>query len=143
MHNRHNRPYLQIEDFFTILSKDVEEALTTGTETAYSCPSFPPANVYVKEDKTLIYEFAIAGYNKEDINIEFDSNYMVLTLKVPKESKKYGKRIYHRLKVVDSVQKYIVPSDKYIYEETKADMKDGILLITIPSKEPQKVTINL
>ena len=141
-----NRPYITVEDFFTVLSKDIEEALTTGTDAiknAYTCPSFPPANVYTKEDKTLVYEFAVAGYNKEDVSIEFDSNYMVLTLKAPKEDVTIGHRIYHRLKVVDSVQRYIVPNDKYVYAETKADMKDGILLVTIPSKEPQKVKINL
>jgi len=134
-----NRP-VYFDDFFTTLLKDADKVFEKNL--SYNCPSFPPVNVYSKEDKTIVYEFALAGYDKKDISLEFENNYMVLKLEKPKRED-YGKIIYQKLKLSSDVKRYHLPSDKFFYDKAVATFKNGILLVEIPSKIPEKVLIGI
>ena len=104
----------------------------------YPHHSYPPANVYITEDRTLVFEFALAGFSETEINLEFQGDYMVLSAKAPKDADKpeeirYFKR---RLKLKDITdQKYFVPADKFDREQVKAVFNNGLLKVTIPSLE--------
>jgi HSP20 family molecular chaperone IbpA len=111
--------------------------------------SYPPMNVFMAENKTLVFEFALAGFNEKDINLSFQGDYMIFTAKIeylekeqsdenndtyqPEENVRYFKR---RLKMKDiERQKYFVPLDKYAQEKVKAVFKNGILRVSIPPKD--------
>jgi len=105
--------------------------------------SYPPMNVLMTEDRTLIFEFALAGFDEKDISLSFQGDYMVFSAKISAagqsaeqpgdENVRYFKR---RLKMKDiDKQKYFVPLDKYAQEKVKAVYKNGILRISIPPKE--------
>jgi len=108
--------------------------------------SYPPMNVLMTEDRTLIFEFALAGFDEKDISLSFQGDYMVFSAKIASPSEpdspvkfqsdenvRYFKR---RLKMKDiEKQKYFVPLDKYAQEKVKAVYKNGILRISIPPKE--------
>jgi HSP20 family molecular chaperone IbpA len=102
----------------------------------YPHHSYPPANVYITSDRTMVFEFALAGFSESDITLEFQGDYMVLSAKTPEgaggqEEVRYFKR---RLKLKDiSEQKYFVPEDKFDRENVKAVFKNGLLRVTIPS----------
>ena len=104
----------------------------------YPHHSYPPANVYLTGDRTLVFEFALAGFDESSIDLQFQGDYMVLSAKVPEESDKsedvrYFKR---RLKFKDIAdQKYFVPEDKFDRESVKAVFRKGLLRVTIPSKD--------
>ena len=104
----------------------------------YPHHSYPPANVYITEDRTLVFEFALAGFNESGVQLEFQGDYMVLSAKAPDETDKsenirYFKR---RLKLKDiEDQKYFVPEDKFDREKVKAVFRNGLLKVTIPSLE--------
>ena len=104
----------------------------------YPHHSYPPANVYITEDRTLVFEFALAGFVESDINLEFQGDYMVLTAKAPvdpdkPEEVRYFKR---RLKLKNiEEQKYYVPADKFDRDMVKATFKNGLLKVTVPSLE--------
>ena len=118
----------------------------------YPNHSYPPANVYMTEDRTMVFEFALAGFNQADVNLEFQGDYMVLSAKAPVDAEKpedvrYFKR---RLKLKDITdQKYFVPADKFDREQVKALFRNGLLKVTIPSlenvesKEGIKININI
>ncbi len=100
--------------------------------------SYPPANVYLTEDRTLVFEFAMAGFPESSINLEFQGDHMVLTARAPEDLEKMEKVRYfkHRLKLKDvERQKYFVPADKFDHEKVKAVHKNGLLKVTIPSFE--------
>ena len=104
----------------------------------YPRHSYPPANVYITEDRTLVFEFAFAGFSESDISLEFQGDYMVLTAKAPEdpdrpEDVRYFKRRL-KLKNVDE-QKYYVPADKFDRDMVKAVFKNGLLKVTVPSLE--------
>ncbi|HON12920.1 MAG TPA: Hsp20/alpha crystallin family protein [Treponema sp.] len=100
--------------------------------------SYPPMNVYMLLDRTLVFEFALAGFDEKNISLSFQGDYMVFSAKINpeyqlEENIRYFKR---RLKLKDiEKQKYYVPLDKFAQEQVKAVYKNGILKVTIPPKE--------
>jgi len=108
--------------------------------------SYPPMNVYMTGDRTLVFEFALAGFDEKDISLSFQGDYMVFSAKIAdnavdtdspvrltEDNVRYFKR---RLKMKDiEKQKYFVPLDKYAQEKVKALYKNGILKVSIPPKD--------
>ena len=109
--------------------------------------SYPPMNVFMTGDRTLVFEFALAGFDEKDISLSFQGDYMVFSARIaeqdeaseiPVQNTRYFKR---RLKLKDiEKQKYFVPLDKYAQENVKAVYKNGILRVSIPPKdEPDQI----
>lgn len=101
----------------------------------YSFYSFPPANIYMSPERSITFEFALAGFDEDDIDLEFKGDYMVLNARAPEtpESVSFLKR---RLKFKDVVdQKYYVPDDKFDRDGAKAVFKNGMLKVTVPPRE--------
>ena len=104
----------------------------------YPHHSYPPANIYITENRTMVFEFALAGFDESSINLEFQGDYMVLSVGAPETSEtpdgfRYFKR---RLKLKEiKEQKYYAPADKFDREQVKAVFRNGLLRVTIPSKE--------
>jgi len=107
--------------------------------------SYPPMNAFMTEDRTLVFEFALAGFDEKDISLSFQGDYMVFSAKIgsavseqedklqAEENIRYFKR---RLKMKDiEKQKYFVPLDKYAQEKVKAIYRNGILRVSIPPKD--------
>jgi HSP20 family molecular chaperone IbpA len=115
--------------------------------------SFPPMNVFMTGDRSMVFEFALAGFGEKDISLSFQGDYMVFSARIPteqgadgdgldtavgearhpEENVRYFKR---RLKLKDiEKQKYYVPLDKYAQEKVKAVYKNGILKVIVPPKD--------
>ena len=115
--------------------------------------SYPPMNVYMTSDRSLIFEFALAGFAEKDISLSFQGDYMVFSAAMPRtdgtsgggddagyaeasspdENIRYFKRRL-KLKAIEK-QKYFVPLDKYAQDKVKAVFRNGILKVSIPPKE--------
>jgi HSP20 family molecular chaperone IbpA len=99
--------------------------------------SYPPMNVYLTQERSIVFEFAVAGFDEKDISLTFQGDYMVFSAKIgieeiPEENVRYFKR---RLKLKDiEKQKYYVPADKFAQERVRALFKNGILKVTVPPK---------
>ncbi|MDR0669454.1 MAG: Hsp20/alpha crystallin family protein [Treponema sp.] len=127
--------------------------------------SYPPMNIYMSSDRSLTFEFALAGFNEKDISLSFQGDYMVFSASIPSApppDTSSGSRVFgpqaengrpdgaaaednphylkRRLKMKDiEKQKYYVPLDKYAQEKVRAVFANGILKITIPPKdEPEQ-----
>ena len=112
--------------------------------------SYPPMNVFMTGDRTMVFEFALAGFDEKDISLSFQGDYMIFSAKIAdqttgdqaadqtanfpsEENVRYFKR---RLKMKDiERQKYYVPLDKYAQDKVKAVYKNGILRVSIPPKD--------
>ncbi|MDR1306866.1 MAG: Hsp20 family protein [Treponema sp.] len=113
--------------------------------------SYPPMNVYLTEDKSLNFEFALAGFDEKNISLSFQGDYMVFSAKIGDDGRESAgqeggaageepnlRYLKRRLKLKDiDKQKYFVPLDKYAQEQVKAVFKNGILRVTVPPKEEQ------
>jgi len=106
----------------------------------YPAYSYPPANVYLTKDKQLVFEFALSGFEKDNISLLFQGNHMVLTVKTPDEQKEENYKdvrfLKRRLKLREIIdQKYYVPAHRFDREQVTARYKNGLLRIIIPPKE--------
>lgn len=106
---------------------------------------FPPCDILKKEDNSLVYKFALAGYKMEEIELKFDNDYMILTL-TPKVDEQDSKFKYKQKGIRKSraEAKFFVPVSHFDVEKASASLTDGILLIEIPTKEIAKPkTLNI
>jgi HSP20 family molecular chaperone IbpA len=101
-------------------------------------PSFPPSNVKLKEDKTIVFEFAVAGYPEKNIDLNFTGDALILKLNREEKEEEKVSFLKKGIKNSTSETRYYIPSNKYKTEEALANLKDGILTIEIPAKEPPK-----
>ena len=104
----------------------------------YPAYTYPPLNVYMKPDKTLVFEFALAGFDEKQIELSFRGDYMVFSARVAdhmlhEENIRYFKRRLRFKDVAD--QKYYVPDDKFDREKVKAVFKSGVLKVEVPPRE--------
>ena len=113
--------------------------------------SYPPMNVFMSADRSLSFEFALAGFDEKDISLSFQGDYMVFSAAMPHTAFRDGSadaspepshpdgsiRYFKRRLKLKNIerQKYFVPLDKYAQEKVKAVFKNGILRVTIPPKE--------
>ncbi|HDQ15387.1 MAG TPA: Hsp20/alpha crystallin family protein [Sediminispirochaeta sp.] len=103
----------------------------------YPSYSYPPMNVYLTKAKEMVFEFALAGFQEQDIQIEYQGDYMVFSAKSPEMEPEEDVRYFKRrlkFKPIEN-QRYYVPEDKFDREATKAVFKNGVLKITVPPKE--------
>ncbi|MDR1212465.1 MAG: Hsp20/alpha crystallin family protein, partial [Spirochaetaceae bacterium] len=59
--------------------------------------SYPPMNVYMQSDRSMIFEFALAGFDEKNISLSFQGDYMTFSArigeeKLPEENVRYFKR---------------------------------------------------
>jgi HSP20 family molecular chaperone IbpA len=106
----------------------------------YSAYPYPAASIYITDDKTLVFEFAIAGFAEKDVDLEFKGDYMVFSGTVPEDLKepegvRYFKRRLKRKSFSD--QRYYVPADKFDRDHVRAVYKNGMLTVTIPPRDVQ------
>lgn len=100
--------------------------------------SYPPSNVFLTADKSMVFQFALAGFSEKDINLEFRGDYMIFSANAPETFEpESGVRFFKRrlkLKTIPE-QKYYVPADKFDQEKVRAVLKNAILSVTIPAKD--------
>jgi HSP20 family molecular chaperone IbpA len=100
--------------------------------------SYPPVNVYMKENKAMVLQFALAGFSESDVSLEFKGDYLIFSAQAPadfepEETVRYFKR---RLKLKDiKDQRYYVPADKYHQDKVDAVLRNSILTVTIPARD--------
>jgi len=102
--------------------------------------SYPPANVYITQNKDMVFEFALSGFEKDNINLVFQGDYMVLSVKAPDSQNDVNYKdvrfFKHRLKLREiAEQKYYVPAIRFDREKVTAKFKNGLLRIVISPKE--------
>jgi HSP20 family molecular chaperone IbpA len=103
----------------------------------YPLYSYPPSNVYMTKDRELILEFALAGFEEKDVDLQFQGDYLVLSAKPEPREQEEGVRYFkRRLKFREiSGQKYFVPEKKFDRDKVKAVFRNGILKVTVPPRE--------
>lgn len=106
---------------------------------------FPHANVYVDEDqRKLFFEIAVAGYKKEEIDIEVKES--ILTVKYDKfeEKGETTKRRYMEQRIAERnwTRKWTL-SPQVDASSAKASQNDGILTIVFDLEKDNTLKVNI
>ena len=95
--------------------------------------NYPPHNIVKYSDSEYAIEVAVAGFSKQEINVEVDQDQLVVrgTQKTTDESKEY---LHRGLASRDFEQSWTLAE----YMEVKdAEVKDGMLVISIQRIVPE------
>lgn len=121
--------------------------LLEDKHSAYSC-NFPPMNSFLDEESGILtLEFALAGYEPEDLDIYLSGDLLKLS-STKKESedppREKVKMIKKGIRNRSFEVKYRLPAGKFNVEEASSTFKNGLLTITLPpaaSRKPVKLEI--
>ena len=125
------------DDVFDNFINDFPQHIKRSTQ------GYPVADIYTAEDGSTIMEFALAGFSKEDLNIEVKPEKRSITVSASTgvdEESVSGRRIARR-----NFQKtYINYDDNLDLSSLSAAFENGLLTVKVPKRpEVQPVTIEI
>ena len=104
--------------------------------------NYPPYNIRKAGKDKYAIEIAVAGFNKDDVEVEFEDNFLtVKTKKVNKTVEKDGDEIIHKGISQRSFSRSFTIADDV--KVNGAQLKDGLLTVTcekiIPEQKKKKL----
>ena len=100
--------------------------------------SYPKINLQ-EEDKELIVQMALPGYCSDKLEIEVVSNFLVVRAERCLPELQEGERYLHQERSTGRIEESLKLPVKVKSSKVKAKFKDGILTITMPKLEMEKV----
>lgn len=142
-------PYSLWENILEELDKKFDEfepCIPNKVSNAICSSGFPKSDIYEDEDNALHINLAVAGIEKERMEISFDKDYLTWKLKkVEVDKDENGKEIIKEdkrkwiqkgIKNPDTASvSFFINQTKYDVNQTVIDLSDGILKIKIPKKD--------
>ena len=125
------------DEFDNIFSRTFANMIPANQQNNY-----PVCNVYVDTDDVLNFEFALAGFTKEDIVAEIEGN--ILTVKAEKtteEEQDENKYIVRRFAKRSFTKQYDL-GELYDTDSAQVDFTDGVLRLTFNAKELEEIETN-
>ena len=100
---------------------------------------YPVADIYKNDDGSTTLEFALAGFNKEELNVEVKPEERTITVSAQTDGATQTQRRIARR----SFKKTYVNYDNNLdLTSATADYKDGLLTISLPTR-PEAQSINV
>jgi HSP20 family molecular chaperone IbpA len=105
----------------------------------FQVTSYPVSNLYIEKDGTSVYEIAVTGFDKDEINIEIEGKTLIVTgTKKEEDNNEERGYVYKKLTQknfsVDAALK-----DCQDINNISTSLKNGLLTIRIPLREEEKL----
>tara|TARA_R100000008_G_C3519807_1_gene133344 strand:- start:211 stop:633 length:423 start_codon:yes stop_codon:yes gene_type:complete len=119
------------------------DRLLASTENDITVGNFPPYNMITKDENNFILELALAGYNKENLDVEIKENVLIIAGKMEDS---YESSCYRHKGIASRTFKKSWTLAEHI-EVDNVQYKDGVLRVylvrEIPEeKKPHKISIS-
>jgi len=109
--------------------------------------NFPPMDIFYKKDKFVEIKMALAGFSKEDIEVESEDEFLLIKGKLPEE--KVDEDIVYlktNLRSHEMSRTFKFPDNYFDFRNPKITMINGLLTIRIEKNpnlvsEKKKITI--
>ncbi len=135
------KPFREAVSLRDAIDRLFEDSIITPGRVAAGMPKID----ILDKKEAVIVKAELPGVNEEDIDVEISENVMTITGEKKEEREKEEEGYFYKESHTGSFSRsFTLPSD-VIAESATADMKNGILTITVPKVEPkkaQKVKIN-
>ena len=108
-------------------------------------PNYPPYNIVKTGENTYDIELALAGFSKDDINVEYENNVLtVKSIKKADEKDEQANGVIHR-----GISKRMFTKSFTVADDVEvkgAELKDGLLKVSLEriipeSKKPRTIKI--
>lgn len=105
----------------------------------FSVPKMPLTDVVEKED-SFEFHMEMPGYTKEEIEISLHNGILkiVANKKETTEEKDEGKVVFSERRFGHTERSFQLP-EGVMEEDIKAELKDGMLTLKVPKKEPVEI----
>ena len=103
---------------------------------------YPLTNLAMKGDQLLI-EVAIAGFGKDNIEIELKGNQLHISGNKEESDSDIDVKYIQRNISSTSFKRVVMLHDNYVGGNIKADVQDGILTITVDPVEQKRKLISI
>ena len=99
--------------------------------------NYPPYNIRRAGKDKYAIEVAVAGFNKKDVEVEFEDNLLTIrTKKIEKDEQKKGDEVIHRgISQRSFVRSFSIADDVKVND---AELKDGLLTISCENIIPEQ-----
>lgn len=97
----------------------------------------PNINVY-EDDQNVVVEAQVPGLKKEDLQLNLTSNRLTLRGETKRESEKKERNYHLREMRYGSFERSIPLPSEVASEKASAELKDGLLRVTLPKSEAAK-----
>jgi HSP20 family molecular chaperone IbpA len=120
-----------------------------GTENAFFQKGGSPCDIVeIHDSKGNVianeFSYALAGYNKDNVNIEIDGKTLTISVEKHNENEDKNKKYIHRGLTHKKQQWSYVLNNTVDVDKVNASMIDGILKVTVPitpKKEIKKISV--
>jgi molecular chaperone IbpA len=97
-------------------------------------PNYPPYNIKKTDDNHYVIEMAVAGFGKQDIEIETEGDKLVIKGNAEADSAETADTLYHGLALRPFTRMFTL-NDQVVVDN--AEMINGLLKITLERLVPQ------
>mgnify|MGYP005813790117 CR=1 FL=1 len=139
---RWDDPFAGLTNLHSQLDEMFNSLFSAPLQTTHGAPAM---DIYTEDDKHLVAEVALPGFNKDDIEVNVHEG--VLEIKGErheKEEEKNKKRSYMLRESHASFYRSIALPKRAEGDKVKASFDNGVLKVTIPFQElptPKKISI--
>ncbi len=134
------RPFREAVSLRDAMDRLFEESVVSPTKSAIAMPK-----IDIKEKKdSVVVKAELPGVAEEDIEVEITENIMTISGEKMEEKETEKEGYYYKESHSGSFTRSFSLPSEVSAEKAEADMKNGVLTITIPkveAKKPKKVTI--
>ncbi len=132
-------------DPFDLLQNEINrlfdrDLLDLGSEPALFDEGFTPAIDVSDNDDNVEIRCDLPGVKKDDIDISVSDNLLTIKGEKKDEKEEKEKAYYRRESWSGAFQRTVSLPDSVDPDKAKAEMKEGILHLTLPKKEEKKRT---
>lgn len=99
---------------------------------------FSPALKLYKQDKNLIAELAVPGLDRKNINLNVTRDTLSISGEYKKEDSSKKDQVFHSEIHYGSFQRSVRLPVEVDANHVKAELKDGILSVTMPMANPER-----
>jgi HSP20 family molecular chaperone IbpA len=122
--------------------RDLEWFFKTPFSDQTKVARYPLTNLGVDEDKNLRIEVAVAGFSKDDIEVEVKGYNLVITGEKKVEEESTINYLQQNISNT-AFKRIVVMHDDYVGGDIDANVENGILTINVTPKEQQRKLISI
>lgn len=133
-----------IERFFIGVDPIMKRLSEAAQHTASLASKYPPYNIKKLDDNKYIIEMAVAGFAKQDIEVELADNQLVIKGSIKSDDSEAGQMLHQGLAMRPFTRQFNLADN---IEIKNASLINGILKVALEAmipeqKKPTKIKIN-
>lgn len=115
---------------FLPLTRDVEQALA-------NLPARSSVLDLVDNGEHYTVTAELPGFNKDQVDVQVNKDGLAIRAEMKEEKEDKQKNYLHRERTYSSFQRFIAFPEEVVPSKVEGSMKDGVLELKIPKKEPK------